>query len=638
MAETIKGINVTIGSDTTGLSKALGDVNKKSRDIQSELRQVEKLLKLDPKNTELVAQKQKLLSDAVQNSKQKLDSLKIAQEQVNEQFKNGGISEGQYRAFQREVAKTEEELKNLEKQLGSINSKWKESAAALGEFGNKTQELGNKIAPISAVAAGAATGMVALAVKSGQAADDLNTLSKVTGLSTETLQKFQYASDVIDVSMETLSGSLTKLTRTMGNANKGNATAQESFNKLGVSIYDASGNLRDNEEVFNDSIKALGNVANETERDALAMDIFGKSAKDLNPLILGGADALKELGDAAKEKGLIMSQEELDNINAFNDEIDILKATVGAELSKAGATIGQALLPVLQALSEAIKGILSWFSGLDEGTMKIILGILAVLAVIAPLLIFIGKISTGISAIMTLATTLGPIIAGLSGPILIIIGVITAIIAVGVLLWKNWDTIKEKAVELWTNLTETFSRIKDSVVNKWNEVMSGVKDVWNNITGFLSGLPGEMINFGKNIIEGLINGIKSMIGSVGSAIRGVADKVTGVIKFALGIHSPSRVMMEMGEYTGEGFALGIKGTIKEVAKQTNAMANAVNPKTQIGSLSANVNGNYGMGDTVIYAQVVNNLDSKPIATVTTPMVIKSISRNQSNRNISLGRG
>jgi len=114
LSETIKGINVVIGSDTTGLSKALSDVNKNARNIQSELKQVEKLLKLDPSNTQLVAQKQKLLADAIANSEEKLNKLRVAQEQVNEQFARGEISEGQYRAFQREVVKAEQELRRFQ--------------------------------------------------------------------------------------------------------------------------------------------------------------------------------------------------------------------------------------------------------------------------------------------------------------------------------------------------------------------------------------------------------------------------------------------------------------------------------------------------------------------------------------------
>lgn len=145
MAETIRGINVVIDADTTGLSKALSDVNKKSRDIQSELKQVERLLKLDPSNTELVAQKQQLLADAIENSREKLDRLRAVQEQVNEQFARGEISEGQYRAYQREVVKTEQELQKLEKRLRDMEPAVKSFGERMQEAGEKMKKAGEKM-------------------------------------------------------------------------------------------------------------------------------------------------------------------------------------------------------------------------------------------------------------------------------------------------------------------------------------------------------------------------------------------------------------------------------------------------------------------------------------------------------------
>lgn len=145
MAETIRGINVVIGADTTGLSAALSDVNRKSRDIQSELRQVERLLKLDPTNTELVAQKQKLLGDAVATTKTRLDALKEAQSQVNDQFARGEISEGKYRAFQREIAKTEQELKRLEGRAKTAGVSLEQIAKATERAAQRFNALGNTL-------------------------------------------------------------------------------------------------------------------------------------------------------------------------------------------------------------------------------------------------------------------------------------------------------------------------------------------------------------------------------------------------------------------------------------------------------------------------------------------------------------
>ena len=165
MAGKIKGITIEIGGDTQPLNKALADVNKKTRDLQSELKQVERLLKLDPGNTELVAQKQKILAEAVENSKEKLDRLKTAQQQVNEQFAKGEINEEQYRAFQREVSKAEQELKGFEKQLSetakasdNLKDKLDKAQTSLKDFGGKMTDIGKNLtmsvtAPIVAVGA-----------------------------------------------------------------------------------------------------------------------------------------------------------------------------------------------------------------------------------------------------------------------------------------------------------------------------------------------------------------------------------------------------------------------------------------------------------------------------------------------------
>ena len=141
MAKTIKGINVVIGSDVTPLGKALQDVNKHSKDIAAELRKVNNALKFNPKDTELLAQKQKLLGEQVAVTREKLDKLRAAQEQVNEQFKRGEISEEQYRAFQREIIETESKLKHFEKQL-------RETGMTAEQLGKKMKDAGKKMTDV----------------------------------------------------------------------------------------------------------------------------------------------------------------------------------------------------------------------------------------------------------------------------------------------------------------------------------------------------------------------------------------------------------------------------------------------------------------------------------------------------------
>ncbi|QNU22338.1 replication protein [Geobacillus thermoleovorans] len=128
MAETVRGINVVISGDTTKLGKALEDVNKKGKEIQGELRQVERLLRFDPSNTTLLAQKQQLLAKQIENTSEKLNRLKSVQQQVNEQFQRGEISEGQYRAFQREIEKTQQELRRFQDALRETEEEQKRIA------------------------------------------------------------------------------------------------------------------------------------------------------------------------------------------------------------------------------------------------------------------------------------------------------------------------------------------------------------------------------------------------------------------------------------------------------------------------------------------------------------------------------
>lgn len=163
----IKGITIEIGGDTKPLEAALGEVDKKSRDLQGELKKVDKLLKLDPKNVELAAQKEKLLADSVENARVKLDALKQAEKEVDAQFARGEIKEEQYREFRREVIRAEQSLKSLKQQAQStaktvdnMGDKLKKAADKIENAGEKLKDAGGKMSGVSAVSAGAVAASV----------------------------------------------------------------------------------------------------------------------------------------------------------------------------------------------------------------------------------------------------------------------------------------------------------------------------------------------------------------------------------------------------------------------------------------------------------------------------------------------
>lgn len=387
MAGTIKGMTIEIGGNTTPLEQALKSVNKEIKGTQSELKEVDRLLKLDPKNVDLLKQKQQILGDQIGNTTKKLDALKQAQQKLDEEMKKGGeVNQQEYRKLEREIISTEGSLKKLEEANKSNNKQLKEANSHLAKFGDGLKVVGEKataslkaltqftVAGVKAMAGavtGAVTAMASLAVKAGQLADDLNTMASVTGLSTKELQEFAYASDLIDVSVDTLAGALKKTTQAMSSAQSGTGKTAEAFNKLGVSVTDAQGNLRDNNDVFNEAIRALGGIANETERDALAMEIFGKSATELNPLIEGGIDTLERMGKQANELGLILSQKALDGANAFNDQLDILKANGKQTFQVIGTEIASELAPAMEQVNEyTMEVIKSLTSAMETGGLE----------------------------------------------------------------------------------------------------------------------------------------------------------------------------------------------------------------------------------------------------------------------------
>lgn len=466
----IKGITIEIDGNTTKLSDSLKDIDKSLRDTQGQLKDVNKLLKLDPTNVELLKQKHDLLGKAVTDTKDRQKELKKALDEL----KNAGSTEESQRqqdALQRELVETTESLKTLEDQFNK-------SSPRLEAFAAGAKNVQEKTAKISAVAAAGAAGMVAMAAKAASSADDLLTLSNVTGFSVEELQKLQYASSFVDVSMETMTGSISKLTKNM-------ASGSAAFDELGIAITDSDGNMRDATDVWYEAIEALGGIENETERDQVSMELFGKSAMEMAGIVDDGGAALKELGEEAEATGNILSGEAVEDAVAFNDQIDELKAKAEQAFMSAGAALADTLVPALETLVDVITGVLSWFGQLDGGTQAFILTVLGLVAAISPIAGLIATISTAAAA---LNVAMLPMIATIGG----IVVAIGAAVAIGITLYKNWDTIKAKAGELMQSVKDKFNAIKDTISEKINAAKDAVKNAIDRIKGFFSGLRLEL--------------------------------------------------------------------------------------------------------------------------------------------------
>lgn len=478
MAGNIKGITIEFRGDTTKLDKALRQVDKETRSIDKELKQVDRALKFNPKNVDLLRQKQELLTKKISETKDRLQLLKDTQAKID----SGEIemSADDYRKLQREIIETESKLKTFNGQLQKVDKtiKGMDMQAVSDKFksvGEGLTKAGNAMKPLSAAGAAAAAGIGALAYKSGTAADDLNTLSKQTGISTQDLQKYAASADLVDVSVEAMARSNQKLKKNMLAVQNGSKAQTAAFEAIGVSVTDSNGNLRDSEDVFQDVITALGKMENETERDALAMKLMGNSASELNPLIEDQGETYKKVSETLKQYNLdYVDQETLDKANAFNDSLDTMKAIGTVAIQTIGTQLAGYLAPALEKAVALFGRVAEWISNLNPKVLTIIGIVGSVIAVIAPLLIVLGKIAFAISSITGLMASAGISFAAIAGPIGIAIAAIAAIIAIGVLLYKNWDKIKAAAIAFKNKVVATFNDFKAKVTSIFNGIRDAI--------------------------------------------------------------------------------------------------------------------------------------------------------------------
>ena len=588
VANKIAGLTIEIGGETTGLNKALSSVNKQSKGLQSELRQVDRLLKLDPKNTELIAQKQKILAESISNTKSKLETLKEAEKQAQEQFKKGEISEEQYRALQREIIGTENKLEGYEKQLKEVNEesnvfsqKLDEASKKLKTVGEKTEKVGeglskNVTAPIAAIGAASmvafnevdgaldtivtktgATGkamdgfedsfrnvakkMPAELQSVGDAIGEVNTQFGLTGealeKASEQVIKFseingqdvtastiasKNAIEAFGLSANDLDMVLDSVTKTAQNTGVGTDKLFDSVVKgapqlkaLGLDFAQATEIMGSFEQKGIDSSKALSymskaqvtfakegktleeglaelteklkNSTSETDKLTLVSEYFGTKGATfmLDAINRGALDFENFAGAAENAAGAVTETFEgtLDPIDNFKTAMNNLKL-VGADIA---TSLQETLGPMLEKLVEKLQEFSDWWKELSPQMQEMIIKIALVAAAIGPLLITIGKLTTGISSVIDIGKKLKTgfnAISGLMTPHAPLLIGIAAVVAAGVLLYKNWDTIKEKAGQLKEAISEKFEAIKTGITDKINAAKDAVKNAIEKIKGF----------------------------------------------------------------------------------------------------------------------------------------------------------
>lgn len=422
MATKIRGITIELGADTSQLTKAFKDVSKELTTVDKNLKDVNKLLKLDPKNVELLGQKQDYLTQAIDLTQQKLEEeRKLLAEMPSAD--DGSMTE-QQKALQREIEATTIQLNSYQKELEETNEASSKQPGLLDKIKGKFEDLkgklsetGDKLAKFGDVMRGVkeAFSLVSTGVQMAKKAydefvgdtvkmaDDLMVQSQVTGLTTDALQEYAYMAELVDTDVSTITGAIQKLTKNMATASKGTGDAYKAFEKLGISVTNSNGEMRDANEVFQEAIAALGQMDNQTEANALAMQIMGKSAMELNPLIDAGADAIEEYRQQAHEMGYVLDTETLEALGGVDDTMQLLNNQFTAVKQQ----IAVALLPIVEQITTAF---LNWASSVDwkavGATIKAVMdgigkAINAVIPIIRTIIEWFGKIVTAIKDVFT---------------------------------------------------------------------------------------------------------------------------------------------------------------------------------------------------------------------------------------------
>lgn len=344
---------------------AIKQINTTMKTLATEMNAATSAFDKNDKSAKALTAQNSVLNKQIEAQNQKLAELKRGLAAAAEKYgENDKVTQGWKQAVNQATAglnKMEGQLKENNLAMDGAAEKTKRLEQAHKDLDHALsgvkKSAGNAVKVVAGMATGlalAATAVVGFAMKASDNADEIQRLSDVTGLSSERIQELTYVGKNLGVELDTITGAQAKLTKAMAAAGKETGDQAEAFKRLRVDAFDpATGAMRDSKVIMREVIDALNGVGNETERDTLAMILFGKSAMELNPLIKAGGNELNRLAEEAHKSGAVLSGDTVAALDAFGDTIDSAKQSV---IGLAGNVVSQ-LLPTLQPLADKIKNI-----------------------------------------------------------------------------------------------------------------------------------------------------------------------------------------------------------------------------------------------------------------------------------------
>ena len=557
MADRIKGITIEIGGDTTGLSKALSSVNKEIKDTQTQLKDVNRLLKMDPGNTELLRQKYDLLNKSIDSTEKKLDTLKQAEKQVQDQFKRGKVSESQYNALKREVIATESNLKNLkseaqktdnairgidEKPVEEVASAADKAETSLKDAGKEASNFGDYLKAGAIV-----EGSKAIISGMKDIADESREYMKIMGSLEISSQAAGYTAEQTASSYETLVGVL-------GDSQTA-ATTTANLQALGLSQSDLTQLINGTIgawAAYGDSIPidSLSEAINETVKTG---NVTGTFADVLN---WAGASEdefnakLQAAGSESERANLVLQQLANQGLMqagaAWQENNKTLTDSNKANdnLQKQLAELGEMIMPIITTVTQGVANILSWLTNLSPEVKNIIGLVATVITTIAGVAAIIQGITAAQAALNAVMN---------ANPISLIIMAIAALVAAFIYLWNNCEEFREFWINLWDTISSAFSAVWDAIVNfftvtipdAWNSVVDFFwqgyytwQSIWQSIGDFFSGIWDGIVSFFTETIPNAWNSLvdfcwqgyyawQEVWQNVGDFFSGIWDGIVG---------------------------------------------------------------------------------------------------------------
>ena len=502
----IKGITIDLGVNTKPLTEGFQQVNKELNQTDKTLRDINKGLKLDPNSAELLEQKTKYLNKAIEETNKKLDEEKKILGELEKLDGGTGKYEQQIDALKRQIVDTtgkqkayQSELDNVGQTTNEVANETKSLEGSLLNANLKTELITGAV-HMAGEAFKALVGFVKEAITaSAEYADNILTQATVTGLSTDALQEYAYMSELVDVSVDTITGSMTKLEKSMYSAQQGSKSATTAFDSLGISVTNSDGSLRDMDTVFGEALDALGQMSNETERDALAMQIFGKSAKDLNPLIEAGSESIDKFREEAYQMGYVLDETSLNSLGGMDDAFQRLDTMVTTLKNQ----IGLALAPVITDIANKF---MEWAKSVDWEAVR-------------------AQIGAFVEGVIQFIQFLSPIISG------VVQGIIFAFQSVWNIiqgLWNFFSTAWNGIVEIITGVKDALQPIIETIVgffqNIWDKVETVIEKV-KEFTSWIGGIGDAVGGFFAGVGNFLTGG-GQVVASGGFASGGISMNTT----------------------------------------------------------------------------------------------------------------